>query len=273
MEELKPEELEELVQELQEESEEEETLSPEVEQLLRDLQPARRFTARLRAARQLGGLGSSSRQIVHALATVAEIDDSEEVRAVAAESLCARVHQEYLREDPDLMEVVEKALEQRPGSERQGPHPGTSSEPAELEAQLESIAKSDSGLAGLFAAVAASALKSGRASPSWAGQRTAGSRLSGKGPDHHDSDESQSLSYHTGAALGALFVRVRRSLTKRLTSVDPGEPEALKSDAIRKPSRGHGGDLAQDCPTCGAWNEPGHEICDECGSTLEGAAA
>jgi hypothetical protein len=120
MEELKPEELEELVQELQEESEEEETLSPEVEQLLRDL-PFRRFTARLRAARQLGGLGSSSRQIVQALTTLAEIDDSDEVRAVAAESLRAPVHQEYLQEYLERKKAIDIARQQRPAARRQIP--------------------------------------------------------------------------------------------------------------------------------------------------------
>ena len=120
MEELKPEELEELVQELQEESEEEETLSPEVEQLLRDL-PFRPLTARLRAARQLGGLGSSSRQIVQALTTLAEIDDSDEVRAVAAESLRAPVHQEYLQEYLERKKAIDIALQQRLAARRQIP--------------------------------------------------------------------------------------------------------------------------------------------------------
>jgi hypothetical protein len=120
MEELKPEELEELVQELEEESEEEETLSPEVEQLLRDL-PFRPFTARLRAARQLGGLGSSSRQIVQALTTLAEIDDSHEVRAVAAESLRAPVHQEYLQEYLERKKAIDIARQQRLAARRQIP--------------------------------------------------------------------------------------------------------------------------------------------------------
>ena len=121
MEELKPEELEQLVQELQGESQEEEALSPEVERLLRDLQPARLFTSRLRAARQLGGLDSSSRQIVQALATVAEMDDSDEVRAMAAQSLRAPVHHEYLKEHLDQKRAAETTHQQRPITDRRVP--------------------------------------------------------------------------------------------------------------------------------------------------------
>jgi len=119
MAELQDHELEELVRELEGESDAEEALSSEIESLLRDLQPARRFTARLRAARQLGGLGGSSRQIVQALATAAELDDSDEVRAVAAESLRAPVHQEHLQEYLDWKEAVDEARQQRLARDRQ----------------------------------------------------------------------------------------------------------------------------------------------------------
>ena len=249
MEELKPEDLEALVRELEGESSAQESPRPDIDQLLGVLQSGTVYSARRDAAEQLGEVGTSSPRIVRALVAAYESDSYATVSQAAARSLRAPVHQEYLREDPDLMEVVEKALEQRPGSERQGPRPDMSSERAELEAQLESIAKSDSGLAGLFAAVAASALKS----------------------DH--SDESQALSYQLGAAFGALYARIRRSRTKRDESVSSSEPKELDTEASREASRGHGGDLAQDCPTCGAWNEPGNEICDECGSALDGAAA
>jgi hypothetical protein len=113
MEELKPEDLQELVQELQEESSLEEALPPELEQLLRDLQPARRFTARLRAARQLGEVSIGSRQIVQSLATVAELDDSDEVRAVASESLRAPVHQVYVQEYLERKKAIDVARQQR----------------------------------------------------------------------------------------------------------------------------------------------------------------
>ncbi len=130
MEELKPEELEELVQELQEESEEEETLSPEVEQLLRELQPARRFTSRLRAARQLGEVSSSSRQIVQTLVSVAETDASDEVRTVAAESLRAPVHQEYLQEYLDQKRAAESTQQQYLNQKRAAE--GTQQQPKQL---------------------------------------------------------------------------------------------------------------------------------------------
>ena len=121
MEELRPEELEDLLQELQGECDQEDALSPEVEQLLRDLQPARRFTARLRAARQLGEVSSSSRQIVQALATVAESDASDEVRAVAAESLRAPVHHEFLQEVLERKKAIDTARQQRLSAQRQTP--------------------------------------------------------------------------------------------------------------------------------------------------------
>ena len=82
MEELQTRELEVLVQEMEEEGGVEEELPPEVEALLRDLQPARLFSSRRRAARQLGEVSRSSRQIVQALMTVAEFDSSTEVRAM-----------------------------------------------------------------------------------------------------------------------------------------------------------------------------------------------
>ena len=121
MEELRPEEMEELLQELRGEYDQEGALSPEVEQLLRDLQPARRFTSRLRAARQLGEVSSSSRQIVQALATVAESDASDEVRAVAAESLRAPVHHEFLQEVLERKKAIDTARQQRLSAQRQTP--------------------------------------------------------------------------------------------------------------------------------------------------------
>jgi hypothetical protein len=113
--------IQEMLEELEEEQQSgQEPLSPEVEELLRDL-PYRCFTARLRAARQLGGLGSSSRQIVQTLTTLAEIDDSDEVRAVAAESLRAPVHQEYLQEYLERKKAIDIARQQRLAARRQIP--------------------------------------------------------------------------------------------------------------------------------------------------------
>ena len=65
MEDVHPEELEELVRELEGESDAKESISPEIESLLRDLQPARRFTSRLRAAGQLGEVDRSNRHTSH----------------------------------------------------------------------------------------------------------------------------------------------------------------------------------------------------------------
>ena len=104
MEELQPEELEQLVQELGGESGAEEAPSPEVEQLLQDLQPNRRYAFRRRAAKELGEVGRSNRQMVEALVEAMESDSSATVRAIAAESVRAPVHQEILQEHPDLMQ-------------------------------------------------------------------------------------------------------------------------------------------------------------------------
>ena len=114
MEELQPQDIEDLLQELEEEGGAEEPLPSEVEALLRDLQPASSFMTRLRAARLLGGISRSSRRVVRTLLTVAGTDSVSEVRAMAAESLRAPVHEQCLQEHPDLMEATERAFQQRP---------------------------------------------------------------------------------------------------------------------------------------------------------------
>ncbi len=119
MEQLQPEHLEELVQELEGESDDaEEWLSLEVEELLRDLQPLRGFMSRLRAARQLGAINRSSRQVVQALLAAAKTDDTAEVRAAAAESLRAPVHQTFVQEHPELREAVDTAVGKVPETAR-----------------------------------------------------------------------------------------------------------------------------------------------------------
>ena len=114
MEELQDQELEALVRELEGESDGEESLSPEVKVLLQDLQPARRYSFRRRAAKQLGEVSSSSRQVVQALVTAAETDSAPAVRAMATESLRAPVHREVLQQYPELKEAEESALQQHP---------------------------------------------------------------------------------------------------------------------------------------------------------------
>jgi hypothetical protein len=112
MEELQSEELEELVEEMEGESGAEEALPPAVEGLLEELRPAKLYTSRRRAAKQLGEAGKSNRQIVQALITVAETDASAEVRATAAESLRAPVHQAVLQRYPELGERAQSAAQQ-----------------------------------------------------------------------------------------------------------------------------------------------------------------
>lgn len=50
---------------------------------------------------------------MQSLATVAELDHSDGVRTVAAESLRAPVHQEYLQESLDRKSAVDMARQQR----------------------------------------------------------------------------------------------------------------------------------------------------------------
>jgi hypothetical protein len=113
-------ELDELLEELEGESEEEEALSPQVEELLRDLQPSSPFMTRLRAARLLGGISMSSRRVVQTLATVAETDSVSEVRAMAAESLRAPVHREYMLRHPEVVALMERSVAQAPGKGETG---------------------------------------------------------------------------------------------------------------------------------------------------------
>jgi len=120
MEELRPEELEELVQELEREPEEEEALSPEVDALLPVLQSGAHYLAREAAADLLGNVETSSTRIVRALTEALETDPHPEVRATAAESLRASVHQQYLRHHPEMVHSMERALAQVPGREKAG---------------------------------------------------------------------------------------------------------------------------------------------------------
>lgn len=99
VEELRPEDLEELVQELAEESGSPEPSPPEVEELLRELQSGSDGQARREAAEQLGKVGTSSHRIVRAL--IAASDPHSGVSREAAKSLRAPVHQEYFQQHPD----------------------------------------------------------------------------------------------------------------------------------------------------------------------------
>jgi hypothetical protein len=95
MEELQPEDLEELVQELEEEDRAEEISPQEVEALLRDLQ-ADSIDTRRAAAERLGKLTTSNPEIVQALIAAKENDAIYAVKKAAEDALRAPVHQEYL---------------------------------------------------------------------------------------------------------------------------------------------------------------------------------
>ena len=103
MNELGPQELEELVQELGGESDAEEALSPEVAQLLRDLDPERPMEPKVEAVRQLGGLSTSNPQIVKALADASMWDANAQFRRLAAAALLAPAHQAVIEQHPELL--------------------------------------------------------------------------------------------------------------------------------------------------------------------------
>lgn len=115
MTELPPEELEDLVQDVEEESHTEESLPPEVEELLRTLRSGGPYLDRRSAALELGNLDTSSPRILQALAVAQASDPHPDVRRAAAGSLRAPVHQETLRRHPDAATVKESAHDQGPG--------------------------------------------------------------------------------------------------------------------------------------------------------------
>lgn len=110
MEELRPEDIEDLLQEPEEEDLAEESQPLNVSELLRDLQ-AKSIDTRKAAAERLGKLDESSLRIVRALVVVKETDPIYAVRKAAEEALRAAVHQEYLeQQQPDPVEETKTDL-------------------------------------------------------------------------------------------------------------------------------------------------------------------
>ena len=91
--------------------------TPQVQELLQDLQLAGVWSVRKRAVERLGELGESSPRIVLSLIAARADDSSQAVREAAEESLRAPVHQEILQECPDLMqcEKVQDRKDAKPG--------------------------------------------------------------------------------------------------------------------------------------------------------------
>jgi hypothetical protein len=117
MEELQPEDIEDLLQELEEESGAQESVPQEIEELLRVLQSGSEHLDRREAAVKLGRVETSNPRIVRALIAAYESDPYSMINRAAAKSLRAPVHQAYLQEHPDLMEATERALQQPAGSD------------------------------------------------------------------------------------------------------------------------------------------------------------
>ncbi len=74
MDELLPQDIDDLLQELEEDYGTEEPFPPEVEKLLQDLQSGSSYLAREDAADQLGNVGTSGRRIVQALVAAYQSD-------------------------------------------------------------------------------------------------------------------------------------------------------------------------------------------------------
>ena len=120
MEELQPQDLEDLLQELEEEDGAQESLPQEVEDLLRVLRAGTHHLPREAAARLLGNVEMSGPRIVRALIAASGSDPHPDVRGAAVKSLRAPVHQEYLQKHPDLLEATERPLQQAPGTGETG---------------------------------------------------------------------------------------------------------------------------------------------------------
>jgi hypothetical protein len=113
--ELQPQDIEDLLQELEGASSTQVSHPQDVEELLYVLQSGSLYLARQDAAEQLGKAKTSGSQIIRALAAAQASDAYPEVRRAAAKALRGPVHQEYLGQRPDLMEVTERVLQQAPG--------------------------------------------------------------------------------------------------------------------------------------------------------------
>ncbi len=127
MEDIQPQELEDLVHELGGENGAEESLPPDVEEFLRRLESDRLPIDQRDAAVRLGRVGSSSPRIVRALCAACE-SPSYSLSIAAAEALRSPVHQEYLQQHPDLMEEVGRALPAPAGTESDMPTVGPEAE-------------------------------------------------------------------------------------------------------------------------------------------------
>jgi tetratricopeptide (TPR) repeat protein len=134
--EFQPKDIDELLPGLEQEYGTEESLPPEVEELLHVLQSDGQYTARRDAAEKLGRVDTSSARVVRALVAAYESDPYAAVNRAAAESLRAPVHQTYLQQYPDMAEGTGQAILQLPGSERSPGRDEKARPPAETEAKM-----------------------------------------------------------------------------------------------------------------------------------------
>ena len=113
-----PEDIEELLDELEKEYGTEEALPPEVENLLQDLQPHNRVASRRRAAEQLGKLSESNLRIVQSLVAAGESTNVVLVQRAILEALRAPAHQVVLQEYPELTKRAASTTRQVVAAER-----------------------------------------------------------------------------------------------------------------------------------------------------------
>ncbi len=112
MQEQSPEDIEELLDELEKEYDTKAALPPEVENLLQNLQPRNRYASRRRAAEQLGKLSESNLRIVQSLVAAGESDAGGAIKRAVLKSLRAPAHQEVLQENPELTERADSIARQ-----------------------------------------------------------------------------------------------------------------------------------------------------------------
>jgi hypothetical protein len=117
VEELHPEDIEDLLQELEEEAGAHEPLAQGTEDLLRVLESGSPYLARQNAADQLGNVKTSGSRIIRALAAAQASDAYPEVRRAAAKALRAPVHQRHVQQHPELQEIAGRAIEKVPSPE------------------------------------------------------------------------------------------------------------------------------------------------------------
>ncbi len=95
-----------------------ESTSTEIKKMLGNLSTSVSPYERQRAAEQLGGLSTTSEEIVQALAIAQDFDKDVKVRRAARQALEQTVNQAFIRDNPDFLQKVIKLAEQTHAQEQ-----------------------------------------------------------------------------------------------------------------------------------------------------------